>query len=289
MNPKKLIKKNLVKFLPAENIEPKVLHKAMRYSVLSGGKRIRPVILIETAIACGGTPEEAVAAACAIEFVHTYSLIHDDLPSMDNDDYRRGKPSCHKKFGEANAILAGDALLTLAFNVLAEEYSPSTGARMIKILSLAIGSLGMVGGQALDIAKNKDSENVNFLKTAKLFEAAATLGALSAKANKEKIASARKYGINVGMAFQAVDDVLDKKSKVALNSVSLIRKAKRSLNMFGRKADVLKEIADNVLIPLASLRGGTKGRRSNLKKESAKPPRKGIASGALHPRNDEIG
>ena len=99
MNLIKFINKNLVKFLPSEKIEPKLLHKAMRYSVLSGGKRIRPVILIETAIACGGEPGEAIAAACAVEFIHTYSLIHDDLPSMDDDDYRRGKPSCHKKFG----------------------------------------------------------------------------------------------------------------------------------------------------------------------------------------------
>ena len=245
----KLIEKSLIKFLPSEKVEPKILHKAMKYSVLSGGKRIRPVILVEMATACGGKYKDAVAAACAVEFVHTYSLIHDDLPSMDDDDYRRGKMSCHKKFGEANAILAGDALLTLAFNILANEYSSKSGIEMVKELSLAIGSTGMVGGQALDIAKDKDMMNVNCLKTAKLFEAAATLGALSAKASKQKRDAARKYGINLGMAFQSVDDILDNehfKGKVP-SAYVLTNRAKVALDIFGRKADRLKEIADNVL------------------------------------------
>lgn len=245
----KFIDRNLNRFLPSAKTEPKILHKAMRYSVLSGGKRIRPVILIETAIACGGTPKEAIAAACAVEFVHTYSLIHDDLPSMDDDDYRRGILSCHKKFGEANAILAGDALLTLAFNILAEVYPPSISAEMIKTLSLAIGSYGMVGGQALDITKSKDLERVNFLKTAKLFEAAACLGALSAKANKRKIAAMRRCGISLGMAFQVVDDILDKGhfNKKLPSAAILNEKAKTALNIFGQRADRLKEIADRVL------------------------------------------
>ena len=217
--------------------------------MLSGGKRIRPIILIETAIACGGKAKEAVAAACAIEFIHTYSLIHDDLPSMDDDDYRRGVPSCHRKFGEANAILAGDALLTLAFNILAEAYPPSTSVEMIKTLSLAIGSYGMVGGQALDIMKNKDLENINFLKTAKLFEAAASLGALSAKANKQKIEAMRRCGISLGIAFQIVDDILDNGhfDKNVPNAAILTEKAKVALNIFGQRADRLKEIADRIV------------------------------------------
>lgn len=249
MNLIKFIDKNLDRFLPSEKAEPEALHKAMRYSVLSGGKRIRPIILIETAIACGGKPAKAAAAACAVEFVHTYSLIHDDLPSMDNDDYRRGLPSCHRKFGEAHAILAGDALLTLAFNILAEEYPPSMSANMIKILSSAIGSCGMVGGQALDITKSKDLESVNFLKTAKLFEAAACLGALSAKASKQKIEAMRRCGISLGIAFQVVDDILDKGhfDKKVPSAAILTEKAKVALNIFGQRADRLKGIADRVL------------------------------------------
>ena len=255
MNLIKFIEKNLVKFLPSAKIEPKALHKAMRYSTLSGGKRIRPVILLETAITCGGEHKQAIAAACAVEFVHTYSLIHDDLPSMDNDNYRRGKPSCHKKFGEATAILAGDALLALAFNILAEEYPPSISVEMIKPLSLALGSYGMVGGQALDITKSKDLKSINRLKTSKLFEACAYLGAISAHAGKKEKLAIRKYGANLGMAFQSMDDIIDKQchrgnrkiDRVISDSVCLINKAKSALNIFGHRANRLKAIADHVL------------------------------------------
>ena len=248
MNLAKFIERRLDKFLPPEKREPKILHKAMRYSTFSGGKRIRPVILIETAIACGGSAKEAVAAACAVELVHTYSLIHDDLPSMDDDDYRRGKPSCHRKFGEANAILVGDALLTLAFNILACEYTPETSAEMVKVLSSAVGSKGMVGGQVLDIMKNKNLKEINRLKTARLFEACVYLGAISARAGKSQIDAARRYGINLGMAFQAVDDLLDKEKKAMPDPAYLIKKAKKALSVFGRKADRLREIADYVLV-----------------------------------------
>ncbi len=250
MNLKKFIDKKLGRFLPSEKIEPKILHKAMRYSVFSGGKRIRPVILIESAMACGGSLGEAVAAACAVEFIHTYSLIHDDLPSMDDDDYRRGKPSCHKKFGEANAILAGDALLTLAFGILAGGYPPGISVKMIKELSSAAGSRGMVGGQSLDIEKNKtkDPHNINRLKTAKLFEAAAAMGAISANAGKREIEAMRKYGADLGMAFQMVDNILDeKKASSPKNAEILITGAKTALNILGRRAETLKEIADYIL------------------------------------------
>lgn len=206
----RLIDKALDKYLPPETAEPKILHRAMRYSVFPGGKRIRPIILIETAMACGGNAKNAMPAAAAVELVHAYSLIHDDLPSMDDDDYRRGKLSCHKKFGEAIAILAGDALLTLAFEIISGGYSPKISVAMIKELSGAIGSKGMVAGQAFDIAGDKDKVKVNHLKTAKLFAASAALGAISAGAKPAKIKALRRAGADFGMKFQAADDVEDK-------------------------------------------------------------------------------
>lgn len=209
-DPIKLIDKALDKYLPPETTEPKILHKAMRYSVFSGGKRVRPVILIEAAMACGAKERLAVPAASAIELIHTYSLIHDDLPSMDDDDYRRGALSCHKKFGEAIAILAGDALLTLAFEIISKGYNPRVSAAMIKELAAAIGSKGMVAGQALDITRYKDRKKINHLKTAKLFEASAALGAISANASAARIMAMRRFGANFGMEFQAADDVADK-------------------------------------------------------------------------------
>ena len=259
MNLVKLIDKSLDKFLPFVSEEPKILHRAMRYGVFPGGKRIRPVVLIETAIVCrapslsrnGGIISDAMPAACAVEFVHAYSLIHDDLPSMDDDDYRRGKPSCHKKFGEANAILAGDALLTLAFDLLANEYAPGIGIKMIKELSAAIGSEGMVGGQALDIAGNNDLDKVNRLKTAKLFEASAGIGALSCRAGKKETTAMRKYGLNLGMAFQAIDDILDgENSSFRKDAEIFINKAKDALVLFGRHADRLEKIADSLVARL---------------------------------------
>ena len=264
----KFVDRGLDKFLPYEKSEPKKLHKAMRYSVFSGGKRIRPVILMEAAFACGAGLKRSVAAACAVEFIHTYSLIHDDLPSMDDDDYRRGKLSCHKKFGEAVAILAGDALLTLAFSVLAENYPPRMSAAMAKELSRAAGSEGMVGGQALDIEKHKNAgsrlgrnysssavekhnfvlaRTINRLKTAKLFEASAVMGALSGGADRKKVRAMRAYGLNLGMAFQAVDDILDGDDKAIIDPGHLIEKSKAALKIFGRRAEKLKEIADSVI------------------------------------------
>ena len=248
MNLTALIEKNLDKFLPSEKIDPEVLHEAMRYSVFSGGKRIRPVVLIEAALACDGKIKDAVAAACAVEFVHTYSLIHDDLPSMDDDDYRRGKPSCHRKFSEAIAILAGDALLTLAFGVIARGYKPAIASAMTKELSQAIGSCGMVGGQALDITGDKKTDKVNRLKTAKLFEASAVLGVLSAGAGRKKIEAMRKYGENLGMAFQAVDDKLDGEASFSEHRVkALTAAAKSALKIFGKRKTSLTKIADYVL------------------------------------------
>lgn len=248
------IDRALDRYLPKASIEPKILHKAMRYSVFSGGKRIRPSITIEICKTCNGKSANAVAAACAIELVHTYSLIHDDLPSMDDDDFRRGKPSCHKMFGQANAILAGDALLTLAFNIISCSYGPKTAVAMMRHLSEAIGTKGMVGGQALDIKfknikKSKNTIiNINRLKTAKLFESSAVLGALAAGANAGKVKAAASFGAYLGEAFQAVDDILDKESILSYKDAKmLIEKSKKALKAFGVNAGRLMKISDIAL------------------------------------------
>ena len=244
------IERALKRYLPKGN---DALSRAMRYSVFSGGKRIRPVITIESAKACRGKIKGALPAAAAVELVHTYSLIHDDLPAMDNDDLRRGKPACHKKFGEANAILAGDALLTLAFNILAKDRRPALGIKMIEELSLAIGAEGMVGGQALDLEfqgkakKRTISEKINILKTAKLFSAAAKIGGLAAQAEAKEIKALGAFGLDFGLSFQMVDDNLDGDGQERSKATSIIKKAKSDLKVFGKRALRLKEISDLVV------------------------------------------
>lgn len=261
-----LIDKKLDAYLPKESPGPRAVHKAMRYSVFSEGKRIRPILVIESSRVCAGRLRDAVTAACAVEFIHTYSLVHDDLPSMDDDDYRRGKPSCHKAFGEANAILAGDALLTLAFEIIARDIKSSASSHVIRELAGAAGIGGMVAGQALDIefsrkrAKDKDAgalDCINRLKTAKLFEASAKLGAITALAAENKINAMAAYGASFGMAFQIADDIIDGEGYAALfgrgkalaDSRELIGKAKRALRIFGAGAAAsrLIDMADYVL------------------------------------------
>lgn len=250
----------LRRYLPALSAEPKTLHRAMRYAVFPGGKRIRPAITIEAAVACGGTAMAALPAACAVELVHAYSLVHDDLPSMDDDDYRRGRPSCHRAFGEAAAILAGDALLTLAFNIIAMDMKAPQASRAALVLSGAAGAAGMVGGQALDIGLKPGKsgtpglDKINLMKTAKLFEASAALGAISAGAGKGKVAAMAAYGLNLGRAFQMVDDILDRdgyfklygENRARSEAGKAIRAAKGSIMRF-RKKDGLLRIADEVL------------------------------------------
>lgn len=246
----------LDKFLPSEKTEPKSLHKAMRHSVFSGGKRIRPLILIESAKACGGKESAAAPLACAVEFIHTYSLIHDDLPAMDDDDYRRGKPSCHKAFGESTAILAGDGLLTLAFEVIAKNCPARTACEAVTLLAEAAGSSGMVGGQEMDLARGakKDIAAINLLKTARLFEVSASLGAVSSGAGKKESRALAGYGRNLGLAFQIADDIADSegypngsgREKAHREAADLVEKAKKALKIFGKKADRLKKIAEEV-------------------------------------------
>ena len=196
---------------------PTRLAAAMRYSVLAGGKRLRPVLALMAAEACGADPVVALPAACALELVHTYSLVHDDLPSMDDDDLRRGRPTCHKAFDEATAVLAGDALLTLAFEVVAGRVRPAeAAARSVLVLAEAAGPAGMVGGQMADLLAEGRAdgtasalEAIHRRKTGALLRAALRLGALSAGADDATFKALDEYGQGVGLAFQIVDDLLD--------------------------------------------------------------------------------
>src|SRR5438876_2694034 len=203
--------------VPSASMSPEVIHRAMRYSLFAGGKRIRPILCLEAARAVADSPLGIETAACSLEMVHTYSLIHDDLPALDNDDYRRGKPTCHKKFGEAIAILAGDALLTLAFETIGA--TPAAAERRAAILSevaAAAGTInGMVGGQVADIeaeGKPVDEQMLEYIhrsKTAALIRASITAGALCAGAASEDVNRLRRFGETIGWAFQVTDDFLD--------------------------------------------------------------------------------
>lgn len=190
--------------------------EAMWYSLSAGGKRIRPVLVMEFCRVCGGDTKNAEAAACAIEMIHTFSLIHDDLPCMDNDDYRRGKPSCHKAYGEATALLAGDALENLAFGIIADAIIPdSVKVRLVQTLAKAVGVNGMIGGQVIDTeyeGKNIPEEmllRMYSMKTSALLKAACLMGCICAEADEEKMTAAIKYAENLGLAFQIIDDILD--------------------------------------------------------------------------------
>lgn len=201
--------------IPCEGQE--IVPDAMRYSVENGGKRVRPVLTLEFCQACGGEAEAALPFACAIEMVHTYSLIHDDLPCMDDDDFRRGKPSCHKQFGESYALLAGDGLLTLAFETLASAQLPAEDiCRAVQALASCAGVRGMIGGQVLDLLSEEGTpdyallEKIDRLKTGALMEAAVLLGCIAAGVTDETLLnSARTYAQSLGLAFQIVDDILD--------------------------------------------------------------------------------
>jgi geranylgeranyl diphosphate synthase type II len=207
----------LERFLPPETTEPPSIHTAMRYSVFAGGKRVRPILCLEAARIFSEDVAPAMFPACAIECIHTYSLIHDDLPALDNDDLRRGKPTCHKQFGEAIAILAGDGLLTLAFQLIAQSSAPAE--RTIAILeeiSNAAGTVkGMVGGQVADLENegrpitHATLEYIHRAKTAALIRASVTSGAISAGAGFTDVARLRRFGETIGWAFQVTDDILD--------------------------------------------------------------------------------
>jgi geranylgeranyl pyrophosphate synthase len=210
---------NLSHWLPPAETHPAALHAAMRYAVLGGGKRIRPTLVYASGQAVGSVWEQLDAPACAVEFIHAYSLVHDDLPAMDDDDLRRGKPSCHKAFGEAEAILAGDALQTLSFYVLTHDKSACdsvTRLRMIEAIALAAGSRGMVGGQMIDLAAAgcqldiAELEDMHIHKTGALIRASVVLGALTRPGlAAETLERLDHYAKCIGLAFQIRDDILD--------------------------------------------------------------------------------
>lgn len=216
---RRFVDKELDRCIPSEDTMPEILHKAMRYSVFSAGKRLRPILCLAAAEACGGKAENAVEPAVAIELLHTYTLIHDDLPAMDNDETRRGKPTSHIVFGEANAILAGDALQALAFRVLSQAPVSASPARLVGELSLAAGSLGVVGGQVADIESNNstlDLDTLSFIhlhKTADLFKAAIRMGCIAVGADDNTLASMTSFAVNLGLAFQIKDDIMDAKTQ----------------------------------------------------------------------------
>lgn len=223
---KKMVDEFLDDYLPKADVHPKTLYEAMRYSLFAGGKRVRPILAIASCEAVGGNIEAVLPAASAIELIHTYSLIHDDLPAMDNDDYRRGRPTNHKKYGEAIAILSGDALLTLAFVLLSDKELNSridsdSLLSIIKTLASASGSAGMVGGQAADIqASGKELnlpevEYIHIHKTGALIRASVCIGAIAGAGSRGEQQFAptfdaiTRYGECIGLAFQIADDILD--------------------------------------------------------------------------------
>lgn len=269
-------------YLPKETELPHSLHKAMRYSVFAGGKRVRPILMLAACQAVGGNAENAIPAACAMEMIHTYSLIHDDLPAMDDDDFRRGNPTNHKVFGEAIAILAGDALLTEAFKLLSDpalvpDVSPAARLAVIREIAFCSGSYGMVGGQVVDMESEgkpgMDLPTVQYIhthKTGALIKASVVAGALLGGADANKLAAIKRYGEAAGLAFQIADDILDiegtteeigkdagsdqARGKATYPAVmglaaakeeaqAMMDEAMRALEPFGVEADPLREIA----------------------------------------------
>src|ERR1700726_279804 len=219
----------LERLLPAEGTRPPSIHQAMRYSVFAGGKRIRPILCLEAARLFESDIAAALHPACAMEMIHTYSLIHDDLPALDNDDLRRGKPTCHKKFGEATAILAGDALLTLAFETLANAHiDPARRVAILSHVAASAGTInGMVGGQVADLEAEgrailaAELEYIHRSKTAALIRASVVAGAIGGGADDENVARLKRFGETIGWAFQVVDDILDvEESSAALGKTA---------------------------------------------------------------------
>jgi geranylgeranyl diphosphate synthase, type II len=252
------IDKALRLYLPSEKEYPPRLHQAMRYAVFSGGKRIRPILALAACEAVGGDEKKVLPAACALELIHCYSLVHDDLPSMDNDDLRRGKPTCHKKFGEDLAVLTGDALLTLAFKVLAESGKNSKESlKVIATVAEAVGSRGMVGGQAAELAFQKKDmdlaaiEYINTHKTGALIAVSLRVGAMLGGASKRQTTALYSYGKSLGLLFQIVDDILDEEGYASAVGVSeakrqaqhWLQNALKKLRIFGKSSDSLIHIA----------------------------------------------
>ena len=254
----------LERFLPPVDIQPSSIHEAMRYSVFAGGKRLRPIMCIESARMFSDPPDAAIPVACAFEFIHTYSLIHDDLPALDNDDLRRGKPTCHKKFGEAIAILAGDALLTLAFETLAKSsIEPQRGIQIVSEVARAAGTVhGMIGGQVADLEAERKPielmalEFIHRSKTAALIRTSIVAGAIAGGAEEQDVERLRSFGEYIGWAFQVVDDILDvEESSAALGKTAGKDQAQQkatypALLGLERSREVATELASKALSEL---------------------------------------
>jgi geranylgeranyl diphosphate synthase, type II len=216
---KQYIEQRLPQYLAMIGGDPPIIQEAMQYAVMNGGKRLRPVMVLEGYKIAGGSQEHVLATACAIEMIHCYSLVHDDLPAMDDDDFRRGKPTCHRVFGEANAILTGDALLTGAFELMAgnadvQGIELSAVVRIIREVAHAIGSQGMIGGQVMDLAgenncKGFDLRILHGLKTGELFKASLRAGAILGGMSELGVNVLARFGHHFGLAFQITDDILD--------------------------------------------------------------------------------
>jgi geranylgeranyl diphosphate synthase, type II len=270
-------------WVPRDTVEPVSIHRAMRYSLFAGGKRIRPILAIASGCAIAEAAEGIEDAACTLELVHTYSLIHDDLPALDNDDLRRGRPTCHKVFGDALAILAGDALLTLAFEVLSrlEKIDAQRKIRLVEELSRAAGTVGgMIGGQVNDIEGERKRPSAELLdsihraKTGALLRGSVRVGAIYAGAADEELAALSRYGEHIGLAFQIIDDVLDveessealgktagkdqAQQKITFPAVYGLERSRRmaeeerlaahaALRIFDDRADRLRQIADFIV------------------------------------------
>jgi len=273
----------LDRFLPPASARPPIIHRAMRYSLFAGGKRLRPILALASAEACGGSVAQAMPSACAVECIHTYSLIHDDLPCMDNDDFRRGKPTSHKVYGEGMAVLAGDALLTAAFEIVARSRRVSRYApdEFVRELARASGSLFLVAGQAADLegeGKKISHAQLRFIherKTSALLTCSMRLGAMSANAAPAQLRAVTRAGYNLGMAFQVIDDILDatktteqlgktagkdqKVRKATYPAILGMKRAReeatrftqaahRAIRSLGAEARRLKQLADYLLI-----------------------------------------
>ena len=278
----KKIDRALDRYLPKETVKPVTIHKAMRYSLFAGGKRLRPILCLAAAEACGGKIDNALPLACAMECIHTYSLVHDDLPSMDNDDFRRGRATCHKVFGDGIAVLAGDALLTIAFEIVSRAKSTSRYNLSILLneVAVAAGSQKLIAGQVADLeAEGKNAGRAELLyihenKTAAILTTSVRLGAMSANANPKQLAAITKFGRALGLAFQVIDDILDvtqtteKLGKSAGKDIAakkatypavigldqsraearrLTKQAHDALSIFGKKAEPLHALANYLL------------------------------------------
>ncbi|MCM8829580.1 MAG: polyprenyl synthetase family protein [Candidatus Omnitrophica bacterium] len=248
---RKTIKEYLDKVLPSRDVEPKIIHRAMRYSVFSGGKRLRPLIVLIVGRMLNVEEKKILPVACGIELIHNFSLIHDDLPAMDNDDYRRGKKTCHKKFNEAIAILAGDALLTLGFKLIAEAGNIS----LLKETADAIGSKGMAGGQVIDILykdrkiPSKEKKDMDYLKTGKLFQLCFSAPLFFTEIDKETREKILSIGNNFGLAFQIRDDMEDREGDREVLKGKMekyLQKMKQEITSFGEKGGILLYIIEQL-------------------------------------------